>query len=289
MRYGVIADKGFLLLTGGVGTGKTTIINALLAILSDKVRVCLLNNPKLSKHEFFHYLAKKLNLRFAGNKSKFILEFSMLLDVCQKKGEKILLIIDEAQIFPVDLMEEIRLLSNHADDRNVLSIFLIGQPELQERLADPRLLPLRQRIGLHYHLPELTRKNTAQYIIYRLNKAGASSGSIFTERAIDCIHEASRGTPRLVNIICDHALISGFNLEINQIDLDVILSCVEEIMLPHENTLNIIGLSGKSAATSSANNQQGKKMRFLVVVLGMVVLVFLTGMLYYSFYKGWLG
>ena len=112
LRYGVIANKGFLLLTGGVGVGKTTILNALLKMLEKKVRVCLLNNPSLTKVEFYHYLASKLDLAYDENKSSFILQFEKLLVQCVQKGEKILVIIDEAQVFPVELLEEIRLLSN---------------------------------------------------------------------------------------------------------------------------------------------------------------------------------
>ncbi len=291
LRYGVIADKGFLMLTGGVGTGKTTIINTLLPMLRDKVRVCLLNNPKLNKHEFFHYLAKKLRIRFSGNKSAFILEFSKLLEQCEKRGEKILLIIDEAQVFPVELMEEVRLLSNHAGERNVLSIFLIGQPELQETLANPRLLPLRQRIGLHYHLPELTRKDTAQYISYRLNMAGAANAALFTSDAIDMIHRASRGTPRLVNVICDHALISGFNLELNQIDREVVLKCIEEIRLPRESKLTLPDVAtsaGKVAIEKKAIRTRKQRRGSAVAVLVIGCLAVLAGVLYYCIDRGWI-
>lgn len=239
LRYGVIADKGFLLLTGGVGAGKTTVLNTLLGMIKDKVRVCVLNNPKLSRHEFFHYIGKKLGIPYRGNKGSFIFQFTQLLDRYEKKGGKVLLIIDEAQVFPIDLLEEIRLLSNHAEARNVLSIFLIGQPELQEILAHPRLLPLRQRIGIRYHLGPLTRDDTEQYIVYRLNVAGAVNTQLFDSQAIDCIHEASLGNPRLINIICDHALITGFSRDIRNIDRTIIMDCLGEIRLEGEDMLRV--------------------------------------------------
>ncbi len=239
LRYGVIADKGFLLLTGGVGTGKTTMLNNLLSTLKNKVRVCVLNNPTLSRDEFFHYLGGKLGVGYKGNKGEFILQFSNLLENCEKMGEKVLLIIDEAQVFPIELLEEIRLLSNHAEDRNVLSIFLIGQPELQEKLAHPQLLPLRQRIGIRYHLKPLLREDTAQYISYRLNRAGADNPAIFTKQAIDCIHEASQGNPRLINVVCDHAMISGYAQDMPQIDGDVVFECLKDIRLQGEERLQV--------------------------------------------------
>src|SRR5210317_1013174 len=114
LRYGIISNKGFLLLTGGVGVGKTTILNALLKMVNKDVLVCLLNNPKLSKKEFYHYLASKLGLSYNSNKSKFILQLEKYLLNCWKKGKKNLLIIDEVQAFSIELLEEIRLLSNLA-------------------------------------------------------------------------------------------------------------------------------------------------------------------------------
>jgi general secretion pathway protein A len=239
LRYGVIADKGFLLLTGGVGSGKTTLLNNLLGMLKNQVQVCVINNPTLSRDEFFHYLGSKLNIKYNGNKSEFILRFSNLLDKDAKKKGKVLLIIDEAQTFPIELLEEIRLLSNHSGERNVFSIFLIGQPELQKKLAHPQLLPLRQRIGIRYHLEALTRDDTAQYISYRLNKAGVANPAIFTTEAIGCIHEASMGNPRLINVICDHALISGFAQDMIRIDRDVVFECLKQIRLQGEEGLKI--------------------------------------------------
>ena len=237
LRYGVIADKGFLLLTGGVGVGKTTILNALLRMVKKDVSICLLNNPKLSKKEFYYYLANEFGLSYKDNKSDFIIQFKDLLVECKKKGEKILLIIDEAQAFSIKLLEEIRLLSNLAGENNVFSIFLVGQPEIREQLATSQLLPLRQRIGIRYHLEPLAKADTVQYIYHRLNRAGATKVSIFTEDAIETIHQASKGNPRLINILCDHALLSGFAKELREINRELILECIEDIRLPGEETL----------------------------------------------------
>ncbi|PHR27547.1 MAG: AAA family ATPase [Desulfotalea sp.] len=241
LRYGVITNKGFLLLTGGVGTGKTTILNALLRMLKDTVTVCILNNPTLSKHEFFSYLSQELGIPYQENKATFILNFANFLKDHAKKGTKVLLIFDEAQAFPLDLLEEIRLLSNHAGENKALSIFLIGQPELQEKLADPLLLPLRQRIGLRHHLEPLSAGDTTQYIAHRLNQAGAANSAIFSNNAVSTIHKKSSGNPRLINIICDHAMVSGFNHDLRSINKKIIEECIQEIKLQNETMLQVSG------------------------------------------------
>lgn len=259
LRYGVISNKGFILLTGGVGTGKTTVLNTLLGMVKDKVRVVVLNNPTLSKHEFFTYLSSKLDVPYKNNKGTFILELANFLNNYGKEGGKVLLIIDEAQAFPIDLLEEIRLLSNHAGQKNALSIFLIGQPELQDKLADPTLLPLRQRIGLRHHLEPLSESDTGQYIAYRLNKAGALNSALFDNSAVSAIHRESRGNPRLINIMCDHALITGFNRDLRTISKNVIDECIKEIKLQKEKRLQ--GLDNQKKP-KVAFNFFGKQLSF---------------------------
>ncbi len=229
--YAVLSQKGFLLLTGEVGTGKST----LLQILEHKIKhlgeICLLSNPKLTKKEFFYYFAKKLGLRYGGNKAQFLLSFSKYLDQCEKNNKKIILIIDEAHVLSIDLLEEVRLLSNQMGEKpNTLSIFLVGQPELQERLAHERLLPLRHRIGIKYELAPFTHKDTAQYILFRLQNAGGM-GQIFTPKALARIHQITKGNPRMINIICDNALLTGFSSDVHTIDTPIIDECVEELKM----------------------------------------------------------
>jgi general secretion pathway protein A len=229
--YAVLSQKGFLLLTGEVGTGKTT----LLQILESKIRhlgeVCLVSNPKLNKKEFFFYLAKKLDLQYNGNKALFLLSFSRLLDRCEKENKKIVLIIDEAHVLSVDLLEEVRLLSNQMGEKpNTLSIFLVGQPELQDRLAHERLLPLRHRIGIKCELTPFCAKDTAQYILFRLQNAGGVD-QVFSKKALDRIHEVTNGNPRMINIICDNALLSGYSQDLQKIDAPIIDECLKELKI----------------------------------------------------------
>lgn len=235
LKYGILSKKCFLVLTADVGSGKTTLLQALVNSLDQDVHLCLLNNPILYRDEFFSYIAKKLGLNWDGNKAMFLIEFGLLLKQCFEKGERVLLIVDEAHVLPVDLLEEIRLLSNLEEKgQDVLSIFLVGQPELNERMSDDRLLPLRQRIGIRFHLSRFNLEETRQYILFRLRTAGARHLNIFSEEAIGMIHKMSQGTPRLINIICDHALLTGFAENKPVIGAELIEESVDDLHFPGE-------------------------------------------------------
>jgi len=241
LKYGILSKKCFLVLTADVGSGKTTLLQALVKSLEQDVHLCLLNNPILYRDEFFSYIAKKLGLNWDGNKAMFLIEFGNLLRSCYEKDERVLLIFDEAHVLPVDLLEEIRLLSNLEEKgQDVLSIFLVGQPELNERMSDDRLLPLRQRIGIRFHLQRFSLDETRQYILFRLRHAGARHFNIFSEEAVAAIHKVSQGTPRLINIICDHALLTGFAESKPVIGAELIEESVDDLHFPgEENRLPI--------------------------------------------------
>ena len=235
LKYGVVARKGFLVLTGPVGTGKTTLLQALTNSLEGNVHCCLLTNPTLSRDEFFVLLAHEYGLPWKKNKALFLIQFAEFLKECSARKEQVLLIVDEAHVISVDLLEEIRLLSNQdITGGDVFSIFLVGQPELNAHLSNERLLPLRQRIGIRFHLDLFTRDVTAQYVAYRLRSAGAKHLDIFTDEALTLIHKVSKGTPRLINIVCDHALLTGYANENWVIDEAVIRECVNELHFPGE-------------------------------------------------------
>ena len=238
LRYGVIDRKGFLLLTGGVGTGKTTLLQLLVKSLDSRVHLCLIANPTLSPHEFYYYLAAKYGLReFEGNKAKFLLDFADFLKRSRENKERVLLIIDEAHVLPVELLEEIRLLSNQEyQDFGVMSVFLVGQPELNERLAHERLLPLRQRIGIRFDLQPFSEEETRRYLLFRLGKAGVQRGGLFNDEAVRLIHAEGHGVPRLINVICDQALLSGFAEGKSVIDAKIVRDCVLDMHIPGEQT-----------------------------------------------------
>ncbi|MBV5317128.1 MAG: AAA family ATPase [Desulfobulbaceae bacterium] len=236
LKYGILSKKCFLVLTADVGSGKTTLLQALVNSLEQDVHLCLLNNPILHRDEFFSYIANKLGINWDGNKAMFLIEFGLLLKQCFEKGERVLLIFDEAHVLPVDLLEEIRLLSNLEEKgQDVLSIFLVGQPELNERMSDDRLLPLRQRIGIRFHLNRFDLEETRQYILFRLRTAGARHLNIFSGEALALIHEASQGTPRLINIIGDHALLTGFAENKPVISAELIRESIDDLHFPGED------------------------------------------------------
>lgn len=233
LHYGVIGRKGFLLLTGDVGTGKTTLLQLLISSLEERVRYCLISNPTLSVDDFYLTLAEEFFLPSpAGSKARFLQLFKKLVEECRQRKERILLIIDEAHTLPLRLLEEIRLLSNLDISGGVVSIFLVGQPELNQRLADPRLLPLRQRIAARYHLEAFDRKTTAAYITFRLRQAGAQRFDLFTTEAINLIHKASHGVPRLINLLCDQALLTGFANDQPLIKAGTVRESIKDLSLP---------------------------------------------------------
>ncbi|ADH86432.1 ExeA family protein [Desulfurivibrio alkaliphilus] len=234
LRYGVIDRKGFLLLTGDVGTGKTTLLQFFVASFGNRIRYCLISNPTLSVQDFYQTLAEELSLPSpGGSKARFLQEFKKLLADCQQRDERVILIIDEAHVLPLKLLEEVRLLANQDNGvGGVLSVFLVGQPELNQRLTDPQLLALRQRIATRYHLEPFDRDTTVAYISFRLRQAGASRFDLFTAPALSLIHKASRGVPRVINLICGQALLTGFADGRPVINVGTIRESIKDLRLP---------------------------------------------------------
>jgi len=240
LKYGVVSNSGFLLLTGGVGTGKTTLINALVTELKDSHYLCLLSNPILEVSDFYRYFAAKLGLRYDGNKSHFLLMLSQLLEKCLVTSRKVLLIIDEAHALPYDLFEEIRFLENiSAEQKNILSIFLVGQPELLGRLAEEQLRPVRQRVGIRFHLEPLNGADVQAYINYRLMVAGRDKTleDLFTDKAIEYIHRATGGVPRVINVLCDNAMLTAYSRGLKQIDHNIIQECIKQMYIPGDENI----------------------------------------------------
>jgi general secretion pathway protein A len=195
----------------------------------------VLSNPTLEIADFYYYLALKLGLPFDGNKAKFLILFSQFIEKCRQEQRRVLLIFDEAHALPFELFQEIRFLANlPPEDQVALSIFLIGQPELLERLADERLLPLRQRVAIRFHIEPLSMDDTREYIFFRLERAGAVRRKLFTEKALELIHQATGGNPRLINILCDNALVSAFAADALVIDETIIRACTDELAIPGE-------------------------------------------------------
>ena len=215
LLYGVKERKGFIVITGEVGTGKTTLVHYLLDKMNgDHIKTALLFNPKLTVDDFIQYILKDLGVRVQGKtKGEYLHYLHRYLLHAYQRDERVILIVDEAQGLKPELLEEIRLLSNLETSRSkLLQIVLLGQPELDKTLSQPGFRQLRQRINLRYHLPPLSERETEEYIGKRLRIAGAKE-PIFTEKAIKQIYSKSGGIPRLINILCDNALLNGYALD----------------------------------------------------------------------------
>lgn len=231
LLYGIRERKGFVQLTGEVGAGKTTLCRALMEQLDGRFATALILNPVLSPDQLIKAIALELGLQVLGmDRLETVAEINNFLLAQLERGQDTVLIIDEAQDLTDELLEQVRLLSNlEADDRKLLQIVLMGQPELRDRLNNPRLRQLRQRITVRYHLLPLNRSEVNQYIQHRLQVSGAKGTPYFTQPALWRVFGYSKGVPRLVNAICDKALLAGFVNQRERINYGMIGRAVREL------------------------------------------------------------
>jgi general secretion pathway protein A len=214
LEYGIASRKGVTVLTGEVGTGKTTLIRAALA-QADAASVCVhVTNPRLTRHEFFEFLSQgfKLGPDASVTKVACLAALEERLIARLDRGEYSTLIVDEVQSVSDELLEEIRLLTNMevAGGARLLSVILVGQPEFGDRLNTAELRHLKQRVALRCELRPLTLHETAGFIASRIRVAGGSAAGVFTREAVQLIYEVSGGIPRVISVLCDNALVNGF-------------------------------------------------------------------------------
>ncbi|MHB8790261.1 MAG: AAA family ATPase [Desulfobulbaceae bacterium] len=260
LKYGVRDRKGFLIMTGDIGTGKTTLVNALLNSLGENVLVAVIRDPNLELLDFFNYIAHAFNMgREFERKGSFLIHFEKFLVEAHAAGKTVLLIVDEAQRITQEILEEVRLLSNiERHDCKLINIFFVGQIEFNDILLRPENRAIRQRITVNYTIPPLTEIETGMYIKHRLEVAGFNeeiyafsiqeSGSkefdeynlelpknqneIFSFGAVKEIFSYSRGYPRLINIICDRCLLTGFVEDASTITQEIVRECRAELKIP---------------------------------------------------------
>jgi general secretion pathway protein A len=212
LHYGIEAGKGLVVVTGEVGTGKTTILRWMMERLDRTVLVAYIFNPRLSVPEFYQHVATLLDVQKWETKSELLLELGRALESRHSRGLRTVLIVDEAQGLSPHVLEEIRLLSNfESNTAKQLQIVLTGQPELREVLNNPDLRQLKQRIALRCVIKPLPNvEETDRYITSRLLVAGAERTDVFTSEAVDYIFRCSDGIPRNINNLCDNALLAGY-------------------------------------------------------------------------------
>ena len=237
LEFGISQRKGIIVISGEIGTGKTTLCRTLLTRLDRSVHTALILNPNFSSVQLLKLIIQDLGIETAAkNKFDLINTLNQFLMVQAGHGNNVALIVDEAQNLTVNQLEQIRLLSNlETEKEKLLQIILVGQPELLDKLCLPGLRQLNQRVAVRYHIQPLSKDETREYISHRLRVAqkDPSRGpeASFTEEAIDFIFEISQGTPRTINLICDRALLAAFVAGVRQISKQIIVQSSREVIL----------------------------------------------------------
>jgi general secretion pathway protein A len=231
LLYGIRERKGFVQITGEVGAGKTTLCRALLGQLGENFSTALILNPILNPEQLIKSIAMEFGLHVNGmDRLETVAEINRFLLSEVDRGRDAVLIIDEAQNLTNELLEQVRLLSNlETDDRKLLQIVLMGQPELRDRLNDPSLRQLRQRITIRYHLRPLNRHEVGQYVQHRLSISGAQRGPHFTAPALWRVFNYAKGIPRLINALCDKCLLAGYVQQRDYINFRLVGNAIREL------------------------------------------------------------
>jgi general secretion pathway protein A len=280
--YGVTERKGFIVLTGEIGTGKTTLLRTLLGRLDADTPVAYVHNSALPIEGLLEYVLEDWGVKStAVNQAQRLVELNEFLIDQHRKGKSPVLVIDEAQNLSVETLEAVRLLSNfETTQQKLIQILLVGQPELRDTLSRPELRQLKQRIGLRCHIGPLSAGETRAYIRHRLRIAGASDVGLFTDAAVQRIAEYSRGVPRVINIVCDHCLLSGYADSKRRIEVRAVDETVE--YLEDGEPPKWKRLAGRRLVPSTSELWAARGGVAMLVVLVIAILVFAASAL------GWL-
>ena len=235
--YGVQSRKGFIVLTGEVGTGKTTVVRSLLAQTPKDAEIALILNPRITAPEFLLTICEELGIGVPDSATQSVKDLVDILNdyllQAHARGRRVVLVVDEAQNLATDVLEQVRLLTNlETSTQKLLQIILIGQPELRELLARNELRQLAQRITGRFHLDPLSRSEAAAYVRHRLRVAGSTS-DIFTAAALREIYRLSGGVPRVINVICDRALLGAYTQDRHHVSAAIVRRASAEVLGRH--------------------------------------------------------
>lgn len=261
LYYGIEMAKGLIVLTGEVGTGKTTALRWIIRRLDSSVSAAYIFNPHLTIDEFYHHVAEMLNISNWSNKSELLTQMKKLLEERHAKGLRTILIVDEAHELSDEVLEEIRLLLNfESDSAKHLQIILTGQPELREKLRQHNLRQLKQRIALRCRMPQLGDvEEVRRYINQRLSIAGSDNVNIFSPDAFDFIFQCSNGIPRIINNLCDNAMIAAFAADDPSITRATIESVAENLdLMPDRGGLPASDSIVETLSETSVLTREGK-------------------------------
>lgn len=234
--YGIEQRKGVLVVTGEIGTGKTTLCRKIFKLSTRKIKFALILNPRCSELELLQMIVQDFGIR-VRSKNKYTLMEALNQYLLEEsiQGNNVVVVIDEAQHLTVKQLEQVRLLSNLETEKDkLLQIILVGQPELDKKLQMPELRQLRQRVVVYFQVQPLGRDDVRSYINHRISRVAMENSRgkkiVFTDRAIDKIYNFTKGSPRTINILCDRALLAGFVAETHSIDDGIIENCAKEIL-----------------------------------------------------------
>jgi general secretion pathway protein A len=275
IQYALQENKGFLVITGEIGAGKTTVIKAIMNQFQENAKIAHITNPSPNPHQLLRMIAEEYEISQipdaecpqSSSTADLVKMIHGYLLQHYAAGSKVVLIIDEAQRLSSQSMEEIRLLSNLETEKDkLIHIILVGQPELRNLLSSPQLKQLNQRVSLWFHILPLSYEETTEYIRHRMSKAG-SSRNPFSRQSVKCIYRASGGIPRVINIACDAALLAGYGEQKQRIKAGLVKKALDELNLKTEekedsNKFNIFkpwkspaGRAAKAAAPLSQSHR----------------------------------